>query len=231
MTKRDCHTLAIIPARQGSKGFPNKNNAVLNGRSLINRAYDQALRLFTEVLITTDVPEVLQHQELYDRPGVQIIERPKSLAGDTVEMSDVIVHALEHSRDSCENICLLQATSPLRSDNDILKGLELFYSGSYAGEMHEMVMAVSEISGDVFKSGWEKDGVFQYFANGVYANSNRQVLPKAFKPNGAFYILAKRTFTEAEGFAKHNIGLVVLPVERSIDIDSEQDLVRASALL
>ena len=49
-------TLAIIPARSGSKGFRNKNIQKINNKTLIEIAYDVAkkTKIFTDILISTD---------------------------------------------------------------------------------------------------------------------------------------------------------------------------------
>ena len=61
--------LFIIPARKGSKGIPNKNTKLLNGKPLINYTLDYASKVSTgldKVCITTDDNKVRELAKKYD---------------------------------------------------------------------------------------------------------------------------------------------------------------------
>ena len=84
---------AVIPLRAGSRGLPGKNVRPLAGRPLYRHAVDQAIEAgAARVVISTDVAEVLQ--AALPAP-VQLVARPAELAGDTVPMAPVLVHALQ----------------------------------------------------------------------------------------------------------------------------------------
>ena len=87
-------TLAIIPARGGSKGIPNKNIKLFDGKPLIQYAIDAALEIFDRenICISTDSQKIKSVAEL---SGVDVpFIRPPELAGDTAGMYEVLLHAL-----------------------------------------------------------------------------------------------------------------------------------------
>lgn len=215
---------AIIPARNGSRGLPNKNLLNIAGQPLIQRAIDQALRLFENVIVTTDIPEILKDEMLLSCERITIIERPDHLATDSANMNDVLGHVIAGIDSDVKALCLMQTTSPLRSDMDIQDALEAYKNRGSYGDGVEMVMSGVEKDPSALKHGIVIDGVFEYFARGKYANSNRQMLPKVIGPNGAIYVFSKEAFLLEAGLPKGKIGIVEMPKERSIDIDTVEDL-------
>ena len=89
-------TLAIIPARKGSKGLPGKNVRVLAGRPLIEWTIDAALRskYVTEVVITTDDPKIFDMSVKF--PSIRFLRRPEPLASDSASSVDVVDHVISN---------------------------------------------------------------------------------------------------------------------------------------
>lgn len=114
--------LAVIPARGGSKRFPRKNLAELNGRSLIEWACDGICEsaYIDEVFVSTDSLEIANHA---NQCGLISIMRPKEIAGDESKSEDALRHAVSICPE-CDWLVLLQPTSPLRSGYDIDRSLE-----------------------------------------------------------------------------------------------------------
>ena len=84
---------AIIPARAGSKGIPNKNIRIVNGRPLVYYAIHNALssRCITDVIVTTDSPEV---SIIAEQLGATYKWRDAELCGDAVSLDAVVFDAL-----------------------------------------------------------------------------------------------------------------------------------------
>jgi len=112
-----CATLAIIPARAGSKRLPNKNHREFLGKPLILWTIEFALAYpgFDKVLVSTDSPEVAN---LARSSGVYVPWlRPAELATDTATSLDVVAHAVKALASegfNFERVALLQPTSPMR---------------------------------------------------------------------------------------------------------------------
>ncbi|GGY96669.1 acylneuraminate cytidylyltransferase [Novosphingobium colocasiae] len=115
-------SLAIIPARGGSKGIPRKNVAMLLDKPLIAhtiQAARDAARV-TRVVVSTDDPEIAQVSRAY---GAEVVMRPDELAGDMARSEDALLHVLERlavaEGYAPDLVVFLQCTSPLTSAEDI----------------------------------------------------------------------------------------------------------------
>ena len=120
--------LAIIPARGGSKRLPGKNIMDLAGKPLIAWTIEAALnsKYIDRVVVSTDDQEISNVSIKY---GVEVpFLRPKSLATDDASSIDTIINVLGEIKiidQHYEYIVLLQPTSPLRTEIDIDKAIEL----------------------------------------------------------------------------------------------------------
>ena len=215
---------AVIPLRGGSKGLPGKNTRLLAGKPLYRHAVDVALAAgASRVLISTDIEEVLTAQL---PAGVQALLRPPELCGDTVPMAPVLVHALQTTQVQGP-VVLLQATSPLRQVADVQAALDRLASGAF-----DLVMSVTEADRGVLKWGQlQADGRFAPLSSPEHCFANRQSLPPVYKPNGAVYAMQAGWFVAQHSFVSEHIGTVVMPPERSHDIDNLSDFERCEALL
>jgi len=219
-------TLAILPLRAGSKGLAKKNLRPIAGKPLYRHTLDQALRTVGRCAITTDIPELLSG-EVPD--GCIVIERPEELAGDRTPINPVLAHMfeqLESAGELPETAVLLQATSPLRLDDDVRAAIDLYEKGDF-----ELVMSVTSADSGILKYGFLDGGRFDAVARPEYCFENRQDLPQVVRPNGAVYVFSPETFRRNGGLATQSIGAVEMPVARSIDIDDEDDLKAAEAIL
>ncbi len=122
--------VAVVPARGGSKRFPNKNMLRLGGRSLVELAVDCGLEAegIDRVLIDTDSPEL---RRLGMAAGAESpYLRPKHLAGDEVQTALVLLNLLDYLsvREGYEpeGFVVLQPTSPLRTSSDVSRGVRLW---------------------------------------------------------------------------------------------------------
>jgi len=87
--------ICFIAAREGSKGIPNKNIKIINGRPLISYAIESAInsKLFSHVIVSTDSKKI---QNISRKWGADVpFLRPKRLAGDSVGIIPVILHGIK----------------------------------------------------------------------------------------------------------------------------------------
>lgn len=207
--------VALVPVRAGSKGLANKNIRDLNGQPLFFHAVTQGLRTVGRVLLSTDIAEIA---EMSIPEECSVLWRPKSLADDDIAMESVIAHAIDEHNLWGLTIVLLQATTPLRADQDILRAIELFRAGN-----HDLVMAVTRKDKSVLKFGTLELDRFIPIRKAEDCFTNRQHLPSVYGPNGAVYVFDADEFAVHSQFPSRRIGAIEMPYERSIDIDTEED--------
>lgn len=229
MKKRSCKIQAIIPARGGSKGVVRKNICLMDNLPLINytiRAADHS-QFIDQVFVTTDDLDI---KNISQNLGANIIERPAYLATDTASTIDVVLHCLEHldgQNIEMDIIILLQPTSPLRTTEDIDNSIEIFLNGSA-----DSVISVSESQHPPYWSCVVNQDQYLEAAFGEkYFQTRRQDLKKTYMPNGAIYVATPGYVKNNRSFFGKKTLPYIMPRERSVDIDSEEDFILAEMLL
>lgn len=224
--------LCIIPVRGGSKGLKRKNALeIKTGISLLEWTVHQAHSAYPkeDVVISTEDFEL---SKIAKDAGARVFERPMNLAQDSSTTSDVVYNVLDQLSDpsAYEAIAILQVTSALRTREDILKSIEMMQSKIY----DSVISAYESLSSHPAK---------QYFINEIEGNkiassfvpllqhANRQERPKVFQRNGAIFTVTKDFFLKTSHLWGGRIGIVDMPFERSIDIDTADDLKKARLLL
>jgi CMP-N-acetylneuraminic acid synthetase len=217
-------TWAVVPARAGSKGLPDKNVALLAGRPLVEHTILQALRVrdIDEVVVTTDDPRVAA---VARRLGTRVVARPARLAGDLARSVDAVAHALDEVEAAdADRVLLLQPTSPLRIDDDLERCLR---QSADAGS----VVTVCEADHHPYKCFLEIEGQLEPVHEAEDLEAPRQTLPRALQVTGAVYVVGVGALRRRRRFLVEPIVPVEVPRERSLDIDSMADLQLAEELL
>lgn len=218
--------LAVIPARGGSKGVPGKNIRKVGGRPMIaySVAAARGAKHVDRVIVSTDDDSIASAAT--DAGAEVPFRRPHNLATDEASTVDVVVHALEQ----CPGhgvVVLLQPTSPLRTAADIDAAMELFVR--HGADSCVSVREAVETPYWMFSI--EKTGRLHPVAGGDYINSQRQALPSAYVLNGAIYISAVPELLRRRSFLSKDTVGYVMPMERSLDIDTETDFAEFAKLL
>ena len=119
--------LAFIPARGGSKGIPNKNIKLFNGKPLIEWTINSALKskLISKVIVSSDSKKILS---ISKKLGADIVLRPKNISGDFATTESAIKHYIKNTKESFDTIVLLSPTSPIRKMKDIDNAIKEFKS-------------------------------------------------------------------------------------------------------
>lgn len=120
--------LGLIPARGGSKGVPNKNIKMINGKPLIVWTIERAKqsRLLDKIIVSTESEAIAK---IARENGAKVLKRPEYLATDTASTQDVMVHALQNY--PADILVLLQPTSPYRSEGLIDECICEFIKNEY----------------------------------------------------------------------------------------------------
>lgn len=224
-------SLALIPARGGSKGIPRKNIAPVGGKPLLAWTIESALKAdcVERVIVSTDDEEIARVAR--DWGAETPFLRPAELARDDTPGIDPVIHAVEWLAEK-ENylpewVVLLQPTSPLRSSNDIQGAFAL------ARDRHaDCVVSMTDACDHPF---WTKKidgaGRVSEFLTLDQSYANRQDLPPAYAANGAIYLIRRTSLLDLRSFFGNQTYAYLMPQERSLDIDTSWDLRLADLVL
>ena len=217
------HVLALVPARGGSKGIPDKNIRPLAGRTLIEYAARaaSASAVVDRLVLSTDSERVAAEGR---RAGLEVpFIRPSELAQDDTPMLPVIDHAVEFLAQhgwEAEIIVLLQPTSPLRTPTHIRAAVqELRESG--ADSVVSVVELPRHVSPD-YVMRIDSGRLVPFLAEGVRITRRQDARP-AFVRDGTVYAFWTRTLREARSIYGQDCRPLVVPARESITIDTADD--------
>ena len=216
--------VAIIPARCGSKGFPNKNIAKIEDKTLIEWAIEVAKKskYIEDIYISTDCKE---YENIALEAGAKSNGlRPSYLATDTAKTSDVIIDLLSKIDKEYNYIVLLQPTSPIRKPKDIDFMIENI------GKFDAMVTVSKIDEPHPYKMKVIENGKLKPFIKGSTSEIPRQILPEIYMLTGAIYLIKYKVFLEKESFLPENTKPYI-PNNWVINIDSIDDYLLLKAKL
>jgi len=226
------HTLAVIPARGGSKRVPQKNIREVGSKPLIAHTIQDAedADLIDRAIVSTDDDEIARISRDY---GAEVpFLRPPELATDTAGLAGVITHALrwaDNQSNQYDFICALQTTSPLRTPDDI-DGVLTRLDESDA----DSCLTISEyITPPQWAVSPDEEGYLsEYFeTNSLWGDDpdRSQDVPDITHPNGAVFAATTEAWRTHESFYTPNTVGYRMPPSRSFDIDEpwELELVRS----
>lgn len=218
--------VAIILARQQSKGIPLKNLASVGGIPLLSRTITAAEKsnVFDEIIVSTDGELIAE--EAKKHLSVTPIQRPDYLANDTASSISGVIHALESVKIAEGICCLLQPTSPFRNAKHIQEAYQLFMQQNYLGS----VISACEAEHHPYKFLVYINKKYQPIYSKSDLEAPRQQLPQAFRPNGAIYFSNIAEIKKQQSFFISPIELYKMSHIASIDIDTPEDLIYANQL-
>lgn len=215
--------LAIIPARAGSKGLPNKNILDLGGKPLIAWTIEAALKSdVDDVIVSTEDNKIAEIALQY---GARVpFIRPVELATDNATRNSVVKHALDNNP-ADGIVMLLQPTSPFRNSSHINEALDLFISSGAPS-----CVSVCKMNKAPFWTYKLKDDLSLIPLFGPTTFERRQLMPDCYELNGAIYICRTQFFLSSNDpdpfLVEGAIGYTMLE-SNSIDIDTWDDMCRA----
>lgn len=225
--------LALIPARGGSKGLPNKNILDCGGKPLIEWSICAAknVNFIDDVLVTTDSEAIAAASK---RAGASIpFLRPNELASDDSSMLEVVKHAWEKHMDAkgkhFDYVVLLQPTSPLRTSRHINDAIDYYFKNRQNDD--DTLASVYQVGQ---KAGWimqttDESKYIRFCLDIGSKNPQRQSLQPYYLPNGAIFIV--RGDGLEGGLYRNNTLPFIMPAADSVDIDTYDDLKEAETIL
>jgi N-acylneuraminate cytidylyltransferase/CMP-N,N'-diacetyllegionaminic acid synthase len=221
---KSTQVVAIIPARGGSKGIPQKNIHPLDGKPLIAYTIEVAFEAscVDRVIVTTDDPLIANVAQRYDAEVPFL--RPPELARDNTPGIAPLLHAirwLEHTEDyRPEYVVLLQPTSPFRTAEDI----DASYQQLKKCKGDAIVSICASHQHPYWMLKLTEDGRLTSFLRTAKEYVRRQDLPDAYAYNGAIYLAKREVVLAKETFDTDRTYGYVMPPERSLDIDGPWEL-------
>ena len=218
--------IAVIPARSGSKGLPNKNILMLGNKPLIAYTIEAALKSneFERVIVSTDS---LEYKYIAEKFGAEVFMRSEELSNDKASSFVVIEDVLNKIETAIDYFVLLQVTSPFRNENHIKESIKLFEDG--INEYDFLVsMQKSDKSSSLIKPIYDSGTLEEY--NIDYSNYSRQKYDE-YHPNGAIFIGKVKEYLEQKHFFGKRSKAYFMNKEDSIDIDDSLDFEIAITIL
>jgi CMP-N-acetylneuraminic acid synthetase len=210
-------TIAIIPARGGSKGIPRKNIKELCGKPLIGHIIETALNVkeIDRVIVSTEDAEIAEVAEKF---GAEVpFIRPEELAQDETPTLPVLQHTINYLEEKVnynpDLIILLYATSPMLTHQKISEAIQLLEKNDY-----DSVISVVEDKGHYWIK--ESDKLERFYPK---IPKNRQFTKSLFKENGAIYAAKRNIIMEENSLVSGKVGYLIMQEKESLDIDETLD--------
>lgn len=218
--------IAIVPARSGSKGLPNKNILMLGNKPLIAYTIEAALKSneFERVIVSTDS---LEYKYIAEKFGAEVFMRSEELSNDKASSFVVIEDVLNKIETTIDYFVLLQVTSPFRNENHIKESIEVF-ENSISEYDFLVSMQKSDKSSSLIKPIYDSGTLEEY--NIDYSNYSRQKYDE-YHPNGAIFIGKVKEYLEQKHFFGKRSKAYFMNKEDSIDIDDSLDFEIAITIL
>ena len=216
------NTIAIIPARGGSKGIPGKNIMDFCGHPLLAWSIAAAREAegIDAVYVSTDDAAIADVARAY---GAEVIDRPADIAGDTATSESALIHAcavLAERGTPPDRVVFLQATSPLRESTELAEALKRF------DEEHLDSLFAASAPEDFLM--WRETPSGLESLNYDYRSRKRRQDAegegRVLIETGAFYITRTAILLETGNRMGGKIGYYEVPLWKSWEIDSRESM-------
>lgn len=219
--------LAIIPARGGSKGLPRKNIRLLLEKPLIAWTIEEAKKssYINRIILVSEDEEIITIAKKYGAEAPCLI--PSEMTQDDTSILIPVTYVINNLSEKYDYLVLLQPTSPLRLVTDIDKCIEFCIKHNASG-----CTTVTEVDKHPYKMcKFSSGGFIHPLHDRKKWEFKRQDLPEVYALNGAVYVTKTQTLLEQKTFYPESLIAYRMPSERSIDIDSEMDLLLCESIL
>ena len=217
-------TVAIIPARGGSKGIPLKNLQPVNGVSLLKRAISSALAsgVFDHVFVSTDHDGIAQAGL---DSGASVLRRAAAFSGDEASTESTVLSHLEDDRlSSSDVLAILQCTSPFIAPASLREASQMLGSDLTLGSVF------SARPDHSFRWHLEENGGWAPSGHSREYRPRRQDLNPSVIETGGFYFLRTPLFQANETRFCGKLGVVPVTMIEGVEIDTPEDLKVANLL-
>lgn len=218
-------SIAIIPARGGSKRIPGKNIKKFAGKPIIAYSIECALRtkLFDDVIVSTDDEKIARVAKKY---GASVpFLRSKKTAGDRASLESAmleVIGRLEKKGEKYDYFCCILPTAPFIESKEIIEGFDKIISGDF-----DAVLAMVQFDYPVQRALIRDKNEMVSMLWPENMDKRSQDLDTVYHDAGQFYWLKTDNFLkEKQLFAKKSHGLE-LDSWQVQDIDTLEDWKKA----
>ena len=230
-TRKKSVALAIVPARGGSKGIPQKNIKLLGGLPLLAYTAKTALqsKVFDRIILSTDCEKIASIGSDY---GLEVpFLRPSELATDTSPMLEAIRHTLNHVAESgChyDFVFILQPTTPFRRVDTLLRSLDLLCDG------FDSVVGLTKVP-DGFSPEYlmkiNHEGNAEFFFPQGYTMARRQDAITAYHRCGSVFAFSDNCLSSHGNIYGKRCYPMVTDAVEGLNIDSTDDWMLAEKII
>ena len=216
-------SIGFLPLRKGSKGIPGKNKKKLLGRPLFCWILGEAIASnLDEIYVYTDDEDILTFitKEYHWTTKVVAVSRTAESATDTASTEKAMLDFVQNHKVNSDYICLLQATSPFTTAQDINACLQKVTSLAYDS-------ALTVVKTHRFT--WSPEGVAQNYD--IFNRPRRQDFEGLLIENGACYVTSYTRFRESKNRISGTIATVLMPEQSLTEIDTPADWIVVEQLL
>ncbi len=216
---------AIILARGNSKGIKNKNLIKINNKPLLFWTIKNSInsKLINQTWVSSDSDKILKYAKSI---GAKTIKRPFELVKDNSSSESGWIHAakfIDNKKINFENIVALQATSPIRSSEDLDKAIKFYVKKKY-----DSLFSGTEVRDHNI---WHYSKNETLKANYNFKKRNpRQLIKPKYIENGSFYIFNKKKFYKENCRLFGKIGMFEINKFKSLQVDDYYDVDLVNAL-
>ena len=210
-------TVALIPARGGSKRLPRKNVLDVAGKPMLAYVIEtaRASGLFDEIHVSTEDRDIAGVAREF---GAAVIDRPQSIASDRATVAQVCLHALE-ALPSVSIFCCIYATAVLLKPET----LRASYALMDAEPKADYVMGVSCYEHPPVQALKADDSGYLTYMWPEWKGVQSQFQPQLVVSNGTFYWARRQPFLTDQTFYGARLRGAVVPEDEVSDIDTEAD--------
>ncbi len=221
-------TIAIIPARGGSKRIPGKNIKNFCGNPMIAWPIlaARASGLFDRIIVSTDSQKIADTAKTWGAQAPFL--RPAELSDDFTPTAPVLLHTLDilaQNGIKPEYICCIYPTAPFLQPEYLRQGLDEIKAHNAPGSL-----AVTTFDFPVLRAFHQCPDGSVAFHWPEYELTRSQDLPEFFHDAGQFYWLNVQCFLKQKRVIMPGMRPILLPRERTLDIDTPEDWAMAELM-
>lgn len=209
--------VSVILARGGSKEIPSKNIINVKGKPLIYYTIKASQESnVQETWVSTDCAKI---KKVAQKFNANVLDRPKIISQDFSKSEEALIHFSE--KIEFDVLVFIQPTSPLLKSKDINKGIRLILDEGYNSVFSVYKQHwIPRWTLDIKPINWKTDN-----------RPMRQEVNEEYVENGAFYITTKTSLLKSQLRYSGKKNIVVMPLSRSFQIDTLEDLKLIQGLL